>query len=369
MAASNPRALSSAIALAISVSASTFHVPANAQIAAPKFKVIAFYTAKNDAAHISYVHEANRWFPKAAAENGFTYDSTNNWNNMNDAYLAQYQVVLFLDTRPEIAAQRDAFKRYMDKGGAFMGFHFAGFALNGSTYAQNWDWYHAQFLGAGEYQGNTWRPTSAVLRVEDNAHPATSGLPVTFKSQPNEWYSWKTDLKTKPDIRILLSIDPASFPLGTGPKAHEIWHSGYYPVVWTNRNYKMLYINMGHNDMDYGGTGKELSFTLANETQNKLILDGLMWLGGAQTVRARKTAPPGHRTGMHVEIGASRFTVSRPGVADFGISILDLQGNRIAEGRTATGIHSFDKLRTGRGNYILRSISASGNLIQPLSLP
>ncbi len=34
------------------------------QKASPKFKVIAFYTAKNDKAHISFVHEANRWFAK-----------------------------------------------------------------------------------------------------------------------------------------------------------------------------------------------------------------------------------------------------------------------------------------------------------------
>lgn len=369
MAALVPRAASSILALAISVSVSLLRSPAQAQIVTPKFKVIAFYTGKNDAAHISYVHEANRWFPKMAKEYGFTYDSTNNWNNMNDAYLAQYQVVLFLDTRPEAAAQRDAFKRFVDKGGGFIGFHFAGFALNGSTYTQNWDWYHTQFLGSDEYKSNTWRPTSAVLKVEDGAHPATAHLPVTFKSQPNEWYCWKADLKTKPDIKILLSIDPSSFPLGTGPKPNEIWHSGYYPVVWTNKNYKMLYVNMGHNDMDYGGTGKELSFTLANDTQNKLILDGLMWLGGAPTVQARKTAHPGPGAGMRIEAGASRFTVSRPGLGDFGISILDLNGNRIAEGRTATGACSFDRLRLGRGTYILRSSSSSGTLVQPLSLP
>ena len=29
------------------------------------------------------------------------------------------------------------------------------------------------------------------------------------------------------DINILLSVDPKSFPLDTGPKQHEIWHSGY----------------------------------------------------------------------------------------------------------------------------------------------
>src|SRR4051812_48029980 len=50
-----------------------------------KFKVIAFYTAKNDLAHISFVHEANKWFPAMAAKYHFTYDSTNNWNNLNDS--------------------------------------------------------------------------------------------------------------------------------------------------------------------------------------------------------------------------------------------------------------------------------------------
>ncbi|MFC0182131.1 Trehalose utilisation [Pseudarcicella hirudinis] len=251
-----------------------------AQKSPSKFKVIAFYTAKNDQAHISYVHEANRWFPEIAKKYHFTYDSTNNWNNLNAEFLAKYQVVLFLDTRPEEPAQREAFQKYMENGGAWMGFHFAGFALTPSTYPQNWDWYHNQFIGAGSYKGNTWRPTSAILRVEDPKHPAIRHLPATFKSSPNEWYSWTNDLRKNPDIKILLSIDSTSFPLGTGPKLHEIWHSGYYPVVWTNKNYKMLYVNMGHNDIDYEHkTNKELSFQFANETQNKLIIDGLLWLG------------------------------------------------------------------------------------------
>ena len=36
----------------------------NAQNKTPLFKVIAFYTAKSDLAHISFVHEANKWFPQ-----------------------------------------------------------------------------------------------------------------------------------------------------------------------------------------------------------------------------------------------------------------------------------------------------------------
>jgi hypothetical protein len=250
----------------------------------PKFKAIAFYTGKNDLAHISFVREANQWFPRAAETNGFTYDATTNWDDLNAEFLSHYQVVLFLDTRPEKPAQRAAFQDYMEHGGAWMGFHFAAFALTPSDVPQNWDWYHEKFLGSGEYVSNTWRPTSAVLRVADRDFPATKNLPETFPSAPNEWYRWKNDLRKNPDIKILLSIDPASFPLGTGPKLYEIWHEGFYPVVWSNTRYRMIYFNMGHNDMDYehkfDQTNKTLSFTFANETQDRLILDSLLWLGG-----------------------------------------------------------------------------------------
>ncbi len=255
--------------------------PSQAQT--PKFKVIAFYTGKDDLAHISFVHEANAWFPKRAAEYGFSYETTTNWNNLNTNFLANYQVVLFLDTRPEKPAQREAFEYYMEHGGAWMGFHFAAFALTPSGYPQNWDWYHQHFLGCGEYVSNTWRPTSANLRVEDRDFPATKNLPKLFKSQPNEWYRWQNDLRTNSDIKILCSIDPSSFPLGTGPKLYEIWHEGYYPVVWSNIHYRMVYFNMGHNDMDYehkfDTTNRTLSYTFANEIQDRLIMNTLMWLG------------------------------------------------------------------------------------------
>jgi hypothetical protein len=241
--------------------------------------VIAFYTAKSDQAHISFVHEANNWFYRTAAANNFTYDSTNNWSNMNDAFLSKYQVVVFLDSRPDSPSQREAFRKYMEKGGGWIGFHFAAFALTPSDFPQDWDWYHNQFLGCGQYKSNTWRPTSAMLRVENKNHPVTKKLPDTFKASPNEWYRWEKDITKNPDISILVSIDSSSFPLGTGPKLHEIWHSGYYPVVWTNKNYRMLYINMGHNDIDYENkTNKDLSHTFNNDIQDKLILNTLFWL-------------------------------------------------------------------------------------------
>ncbi len=262
-----------------------FSFPASSQ-QKTNFKVIAFYTAKNDLAHISFVHEANQWFSKIAAQYHFTYDSTNNWSNLNLSFLLHYDVVLFLDTRPDSLPQRKAFETYMKNGGAWMGFHFAAFALTPSDYPQNWSWYHNDLLGCGEYKGNTWRPTSAILRVEDSSHPATKHLPPIFASAPNEWYSWKNDLRMNKDITILLSIDSSSFPLGTGPKPYEIWHSGYYPVVWTNTKYRMIYVNMGHNDMDYEGkTNQQLSSTFSSSYQNQLIINSLLWLGKSKKAK------------------------------------------------------------------------------------
>ncbi len=48
------------------VIASVTFLQTGAQKKSSRFKVIAFYTERNDLAHISFVHEANKWFPKMA---------------------------------------------------------------------------------------------------------------------------------------------------------------------------------------------------------------------------------------------------------------------------------------------------------------
>lgn len=248
-----------------------------------KFKVVAFYTAQEDPAHISFVHEANQWFSKKGEELNFKFDSTNNWNNLNTAFLSNYQVVVFLDSRPDSLPQRIAFQKYMEAGGGWMGFHFSAFALTPSAFNQDWDWFHETFLGSGQYKSNTWRPTNATLKLESKLFPFTKDLPSQFIGAPNEWFCWQNDLRKNKNITVLLSIDPLSFPLGTGPKPYEIWHSGDYPVAWTNKNYRMVYFNIGHNDMDYdGGTNRTLSSSFGSEIQNKFILNALIWLGNSK---------------------------------------------------------------------------------------
>ena len=238
-----------------------------------KLNVVAFYNGTYDLAHINFVHEANKWFPRMGEKYGFTYTATRNWNLLNKDFLAKCQVVMFLDDSPHYPDQRAAFQQYMENGGGWMGFHVCAFTTN----PKEWDWYFNKFLGSGAFRNNTWFPTTATLKVEDRDHPAMKGLSEKFTSAVSEWYSWNNDLAKNPDIDVLASVDPSSFPLGTDP--NQSWYKGYYPILWSNRKFKMIYANFGHNAMDYkANIGK--SSTFASEAQNKFIVNSILWLGG-----------------------------------------------------------------------------------------
>jgi hypothetical protein len=239
--------------------------------AAATFKVLAFASGTYDAAHIDFQKEARERFPQFGAQNGFTYEQTNNWDRLNTLTAAQAQVVMFLDDSPHSAAQRSGFQRYMENGGAFFGFHVAAYNDAGS----NWPWFNQTLLGTGRFATNTWLPTAVTLKAENRSHPSLVNTGATFRSSVSEWYSWQNDLRTNANIQVLASIDPSSFPVGTSQR----WTSGYYPIIWTNKNFKMIYANFGHNAMNYE-TNTRLSSTFDSAAQNQFMMDALKWLGG-----------------------------------------------------------------------------------------
>ncbi|MBU2665139.1 RICIN domain-containing protein [Actinoplanes bogorensis] len=240
-----------------------------AQAATP-FKVLAFYNGTWDAAHIDFDKEARDWFPQAGAQNGFTWEATTDWSRLSATGLAGYKVIMFLDDAPP-ADRREAFQQYMQNGGAWMGFHVSAFTTN----AGEWSWYYNTFLGSGNFATNTWGPTAETLRL--GTHPTTAGLPATIPSAVSEWYSWSRDLRQNPDIDILATVDASSFPVGSDP--NQQWRSGFYPLIWSNRNYKMIYTNFGHNAMNYA-TNTRTSSTFASAQQNQWLINSILWLGG-----------------------------------------------------------------------------------------
>jgi type 1 glutamine amidotransferase len=100
--------------------------------------------------------------------------------------------------------------------------------------------------------------------VDDKSHPITMRLPRTFLSPPNEWYIWKPSPRLNKDVKVLLSLSPTNYPLGF----KDTLEGGDLPIVWTNTQYRMLYINMGHGDKIF-----------ASETQNQLFEEAILWLG------------------------------------------------------------------------------------------
>ena len=318
---------------------------------APRFKVLGFFRAGYDAAHINYAHETNRFMPKAAAQYGFTYDSTKNWDLLNDqAALSKYQVIMFLDDQPS-SNQRAGFQKYMESGGGWIGFHVCAFATN----AGEWDWYHNKFLGAGAFRSNTWGPTPAKMKVEDVAHPVTKAFPTIFTSETSEWYNWTVNPRSNPDIKVLCSIDPTSYPLGTDP--NQSWRSGDNPIVWTNTKYKMIYCNSGHNDMDYAANVAK-SNTWDNKQHVTLIMNALAWLAGetptglgGSTVKA---GSGGER--MTLAYGAQGLSIAWPAARAFRFSVLDPQGRLVARrSGFGGGIATGGAVRLNQGNYVVRA--------------
>ena len=226
------------------------------------FRVLAFYSETVEQDHVDFAHQAIPFFQSAGQRDHFEFVSTTNWDDMNAANLAHYQLVLWLDDFPHTPQQRAAFEQYMTHGGGWLGFHIA--AYNDSD--THWPWF-VDFLGGSIFYGNNWPPLPATLTVDDKTHPIAKDIPASFVSPSNEWYIWKPSPRLNKDVRVLLTLSPANYPIGL----KDVVTGGDLPVVWTNTRYRMLYMNMGHGDRIF-----------TSDTQNRLFEDAIVWLGTAK---------------------------------------------------------------------------------------
>src|SRR5579872_1795484 len=224
----------------------------------PRFRVLAFHSPTAELDHVQFAESALKFFGVLAEKDSFIFDSTTDWADLNPSNLKKYQIVVWLTDSPANAEQRLAFQQYMEGGGAWLGFHAAGY----NDKDTNWPWY-VGFLGGAVFHINSWPPLPANLVVGDRTSPVVADVPAAFVAPANEWYVWKPSPRLDKDVRVLVTFDPANYPLGL----KDVLMSGDLPVVWTNTKYKMIYMNMGHGDK---------IFTSA--TQNKLIEDALLSL-------------------------------------------------------------------------------------------
>jgi YVTN family beta-propeller protein len=243
----------------------------------PQFRAVAFYSTDVETDHLLFAQDALNFFGSLAQKHNFALDATTDWQNLNAAYLSKYQLVLWLNGSPTNPDQRRAFEKYMESGGAWLGFHASGYNDKDTA----WPWL-VDFLGGAVFYTNSWPPLPAKLTVDDRAHPAAATLPDSFISPANEWYIWTPSPRLNRDVQVLLTLDPSNYPLGL----KDILTGGDLPVVWTNTRYQMVYMNMGHGDKIF-----------SSSTQNKLFENVLLWLG------SRSSATP-TASGLRVSFAA-----------------------------------------------------------------
>jgi formylglycine-generating enzyme required for sulfatase activity len=222
------------------------------------FKVLAFYGEDfGHEAHKYLTHGLWTFFTRLSSKQNFTFEATSDLANMNDTFLKNYQVVMWINIRPQDKEQREAFRRYMENGGGWIGFHQVWLHGRGDS----WPWFE-DFMGTRRYRIS--RPSlPARLKVEDKTHPAVQNIPGYISAPPDEWIQWNPSPRDAKDIKILMTLDPMNYPLGI----NTILVGGDTPVVWTNTNFNMVYINMGHD-----------SLSMSDHLQNRIFKNALMWI-------------------------------------------------------------------------------------------
>lgn len=225
----------------------------------PRFRVLVHYNDRVEEAHRQFAHDGVKFFRDMTIGDGMVVDVTDDIGDFNDEKLRSYHLVISLNDNPgHSPEQREAFRRYMESGGAWLGFHAAAYN-DGST---KWPWF-VDFLGGAVFHRNNWPPQSAKLLVDDASHPVTKAMPASYISPQNEWYQWKPSPRERDNVKVLVTLAPENYPLGFKDTVTD----GDFPVVWSNTDYNMVYMNMGHGTRIF-----------VNPTQNYLIYNTVRWL-------------------------------------------------------------------------------------------
>ncbi|MBX2822611.1 MAG: ThuA domain-containing protein [Rhodothermaceae bacterium] len=165
-----------------------------------------------------------------ALADGFSLDATEDARVFNDSTLAQYQVVIFLNTTGNVlnAEQQEAFERYIRSGNGFVGIHSAA--------DTEYDWpFYGNLVGAYFQSHPAVQP--GVITVADRVHPSTSHLPLRW-NRSDEWYNY-TD-NPRGDVHVLATLEESSFQGGSMGIDH--------PIAWCH-NYeggRSWYTGLGH---------------------------------------------------------------------------------------------------------------------------
>ena len=218
---------------------------------APRFKALLHWEPGAEEAHVQFDRQAIEFFHKLTYGEGWIMDQTTTLEGYSYERLKEYSVIISLNASPGSKASRSAFEQYMENGGGWIGFHASAYNDRNT----HWPWLN-QFLGCGAFYCNNWPPQPAMVECDMTDHAVTKTLPETFVAPASEFYQWQPSPRKNPDVEVLLSISPKMYPFGL----KDVVSFGDFPIVWTNKKYRMVYLNMGHGDQGFVDATQQLLF-------------------------------------------------------------------------------------------------------------
>jgi cytochrome c len=172
---------------------------------------------------------------KTGTDKGYVIDTTENAAAFTEENLKRYRCVVWLSTTGDVlnAPQQNAFERYIQAGGGYLGIHAA------SDTEYGWPWY-GQLMG-GWFDNHPNQPSNVqegTFHIVDAKHPLTSFLPEPWVRK-DEFYAYK---KVEPHVKTLITIDEKTYIGGTMGADH--------PMAWYHEfdGGRAFYTNMGHTE-------------------------------------------------------------------------------------------------------------------------
>ncbi|MBQ8099650.1 MAG: ThuA domain-containing protein [Bacteroidaceae bacterium] len=241
----------------LNIAAQTEEYAAN-YASAPRFKALVHYDPHAEEAHVQFDKQAMEFFRKLTYGEGWIMETTTSLADYPYEKLKDYSLIISLNAALAEPAQRAAFQKYMENGGGWMGFHASGY----NDRRTQWPWFN-EFLGCGPFYCNNWPPQPALVECDTQEHVVTRTLPQSFVAPASEFYQWNPSPRKNPNVEVLLSISQKMYPFGI----KDVVKFGDFPIVWTNKKYRMIYLNMGHGDEGF-----------IDATQNLLFVNAFRWI-------------------------------------------------------------------------------------------
>lgn len=213
------------------------------------------------------VDAGERALREIAASKGWSVVVTDRGGAITDASLRRFDAVVWNNVSGDVLTlrQRAAFRRYIERGGGFVGIHGAGGDL-----AYFWDWYADTLIGA-RFTAHPNNPSFQDARVQvDRPDSAiTRGLPPTW-TMNDEWYSFAASPRTT-GANVLLTLDETSYaPIGASADISM----GDHPIAWTRclGKGRVFYSAIGHRPETY-----------ADPDNRRFLEQAIAWAAGRGT--------------------------------------------------------------------------------------